>query len=96
MAISLQPCRKPSAHTHARGDEPFYTLEGSVRFTIGEHVCTASAGDYSCMPKKSCHQSEVTTLLPNPFLPPHYLRMHCAHHRACWINIDGTALIARP
>ncbi len=61
LAMTLQPGCEPPAHTHTREDETFYLLEGSIRFTIGEHVFTANPGDYVCTPKNIQHKFEVLT-----------------------------------
>ncbi len=58
---TMQPGSEPPIHTHTREDETFYLLEGAIRFTIGEHVFTARAGDYVMMPKNIPHSFQVLT-----------------------------------
>lgn len=61
LEMTVQPGSEPPVHTHTREDETFYLLEGSIRFTIGEHVFTAKAGDYVLMPKNIPHCFQVLT-----------------------------------
>ena len=61
IEATLQPGGEPPVHTHTREDETFYLLEGSIRFTIGEHVFTAHPGDYVLMPKNIAHSFKVLT-----------------------------------
>ena len=61
LEMTVQPGTEPPKHTHTREDETFYLLEGSIRFTIGEHVFTAKAGDYVLMPKGIPHSFQVLT-----------------------------------
>jgi quercetin dioxygenase-like cupin family protein len=61
IEATMQPGTEPPAHTHTREDETFYLLEGAIRFTIGEHVFTAHAGDYVLMPKNIPHSFKILT-----------------------------------
>jgi quercetin dioxygenase-like cupin family protein len=61
LEMVLQPGTEPPTHTHSREDETFYMLEGSIQFTIGEHVFTAKPGDYVVMPKGIPHNFRVLT-----------------------------------
>lgn len=61
LEITTRPGSEPPPHTHAREDEAFYLLDGSIRFTVGEHVVTAKAGDYVLMPKGIPHAFQVLT-----------------------------------
>jgi quercetin dioxygenase-like cupin family protein len=61
VELTVQPGTEPPTHTHTREDETFYLLEGSIQFTIGEHVFTAKAGDYVLMPKNIPHSFKVFT-----------------------------------
>ncbi|MVM33538.1 cupin domain-containing protein [Spirosoma sp. HMF4905] len=59
--VTTRPGAEPPLHTHTREDEAIYLLEGSIRFTIGEHVFIAKAGDYVLMPKGIPHTFQVLT-----------------------------------
>lgn len=61
VELMVQPGTEPPTHTHTREDETFYLLEGAIRFTIGEHVFTAHAGDYVLMPRNIPHSFKVMT-----------------------------------
>ncbi|HLL97290.1 MAG TPA: cupin domain-containing protein [Spirosoma sp.] len=61
VELTLRPGSEPPVHTHTREDEAFYLLEGSIRFTIGEHVYTAKAGDYVLLPKGIPHSFQILT-----------------------------------
>jgi quercetin dioxygenase-like cupin family protein len=61
IEATMQAGGEPPLHTHTREDETFYLLEGSIRFTIGDHVFTANAGDYVVMPKNIPHAFKVLT-----------------------------------
>ena len=61
LEMTLQPGAEPPMHTHTREDETFYLLEGSIEFTIGQHVFRASPGDYVLMPKNIPHSFKVLT-----------------------------------
>ncbi|QJW89178.1 cupin domain-containing protein [Spirosoma taeanense] len=57
--ITTRPGCEPPIHTHTREDEAFYLLDGTVRFTVGEHVLTAKTGDYVLLPKGIPHSFQV-------------------------------------
>ncbi|GAB3949127.1 hypothetical protein GCM10028805_24990 [Spirosoma harenae] len=61
LEVTLQPGMEPPMHTHSREDETYYLLDGSIQFTIGEHVFTARKGDYVLMPKNIPHTFNVLT-----------------------------------
>jgi quercetin dioxygenase-like cupin family protein len=61
IEITVRPGSEPPVHTHTREDEAFYLMEGTIRFTIGEHVFTAKKGDYVLMPKGIPHSFQVLT-----------------------------------
>ncbi|GAB3705993.1 hypothetical protein GCM10027592_39060 [Spirosoma flavus] len=61
LEMTLQPGIEPPTHTHTREDETYYMLDGSVQFTIGDHVFTAKPGDYVLMPKNIPHSFKVLT-----------------------------------
>lgn len=61
LEMTMQPGVEPPLHTHTREDETFYLLEGSVEFTIGQHMFVASPGDYVFMPRHIKHGFRVLT-----------------------------------
>lgn len=52
LELTIHPGSEPPVHTHTREEEAFYMLQGAIRFTVGEHVFTAKAGEYSCCPRE--------------------------------------------
>src|SRR6266702_6260087 len=48
------PQSGPPEHTHTQ-DELFYFLAGTYRMKVGEHVFTASAGDFLRIPAGTSH-----------------------------------------
>ncbi|GHE35538.1 cupin [Streptomyces longispororuber] len=54
----------PPQHRHARHDEGFYVLSGTVRFTVGEDVCDATAGTFVLVPPGAPHTFANTTGQP--------------------------------
>lgn len=45
----------PALHTHPRGAEAFYVLDGSYRIRSGDQVYTATSGDFVFIPKGLPH-----------------------------------------
>ncbi|MFJ6660176.1 cupin domain-containing protein [Streptomyces sp. NPDC091377] len=45
----------PAQHRHARHDEGFYVLSGSVRFTVGDRTYDAAAGTLVMVPPGAPH-----------------------------------------
>ncbi len=54
MEVTLPKEGGPPPHTHA-WDEAYFVLEGDVRFTVGDQVFTASAGDFLYTPGGVAH-----------------------------------------
>ncbi len=54
MEVTLPLEGGPPPHTHA-WDEAYFVLEGNVRFTVGDQVFTASAGDFLYTPGGVAH-----------------------------------------
>ena len=50
---------EPPAHTHAREDESYYMLKGSIRFTVGEDVIVVKEGEYVYLPQDVPHKFEL-------------------------------------
>lgn len=61
LEMTTQPGTEPPMHTHTREDETVYVLEGTIEYTIGEHVFTARPGDYVLLPKNIPHTFKVLT-----------------------------------
>lgn len=45
----------PPQHRHARHDEGFYILSGTVRFTVGDRIHDATAGTFVMVPPGAPH-----------------------------------------
>ena len=54
MEVTLPQEGGPPPHTHA-WDEAYFVLEGNVRFTVGDQVFTAAAGDFVYTPGGVAH-----------------------------------------
>jgi quercetin dioxygenase-like cupin family protein len=61
IKITVQRGAEPPAHTHSREDESYYILAGSIRYTIGDDVITANAGEYIYLPKDVAHKFEIVS-----------------------------------
>lgn len=61
IEVTTRPGSEPPLHTHTREDEAVFLLEGSIRFTVGDQVFTAKAGDYVLLPKGIPHTFQVLT-----------------------------------
>ncbi|MFF9896621.1 cupin domain-containing protein [Streptomyces longispororuber] len=68
----------PPQHRHSQHDEGFYVLSGTVRFTIGEDTCDATAGTFVLVPPGAPHTFANTTGQPavilSLFTPDLYVR----------------------
>ncbi|MFI0740126.1 cupin domain-containing protein [Streptomyces sp. NPDC021100] len=51
----------PPQHRHARHDEGFYVLSGTVRFTVGDREHDATAGTFVLVPPGTPHTFANTT-----------------------------------
>jgi quercetin dioxygenase-like cupin family protein len=49
------PGEGPPLHVHANEDEALYTLEGTLRFRLGDEVQTAPAGAFAFIPRGTPH-----------------------------------------
>jgi quercetin dioxygenase-like cupin family protein len=67
----------PPQHWHAKHDEGFYVVSGTVRFTVGETQHDAPAGTLVMLPPGAEHTfanaSEETAVLLNTFTPDFYV-----------------------
>ncbi|MGB8190291.1 MAG: cupin domain-containing protein [Chitinophagaceae bacterium] len=59
VKIEVMPGNEPPAHTHTREDEFYYILNGSMKFTVGNEVLTAHAGECIFLPMNVPHAFEV-------------------------------------
>ena len=61
--IEVVLCRgcEPPKHLHEREDELFFIQEGNMRFTIGDRIIDAKAGDTIFLPRMIPHGFEVLT-----------------------------------
>ncbi|MGA0557249.1 cupin domain-containing protein [Larkinella sp. VNQ87] len=59
--IILRRGCEPPKHLHEREDELFFIQEGVMRFTIGERIIDAKAGDTVFLPRMIPHAFEVVT-----------------------------------
>ncbi|GAA2575341.1 MULTISPECIES: cupin domain-containing protein [Streptomyces] len=68
----------PPQHRHARHDEGFYVVSGTVRFTVGEEDIDAGAGTLVMVPPGAPHTFANTTGEPavmlSTFTPDLYVR----------------------
>ena len=55
MELLLPPAAGPPPHRHAREEESFYILEGTLEFQVGEDRVTAAAGAYVKAPRGLSH-----------------------------------------
>jgi len=46
----------PATHTHPRGPETFYILEGDYEFVLDDKIIMAKSGDVICVPTGSPHR----------------------------------------
>jgi len=51
----IAPGDGPPLHVHAHEDESWYIIEGSVRFTLGDHIADAPAGSFVFVPRGVAH-----------------------------------------
>jgi len=56
-----QPGGEPPPHTHAREDEAYYVVEGSLEFWVGDQHLLAPAGSYVYLPKNVRHGWKITS-----------------------------------
>ena len=61
IKITVQRGAEPPAHTHAREDEAYFILAGSITYTIGEDIITANQGEYVYLPKNVPHKFEIVS-----------------------------------
>ena len=61
VQMTLRQGCEPPKHTHEREDELFFVQEGLMRFTIGDRVIEAKAGDTVFMPRLIPHAFEIVT-----------------------------------
>ena len=59
VKIEVQHGNEPPAHTHSREDEFYYILKGRMKFTVGEQIINAKAGDCVYLPMNISHAFEV-------------------------------------
>ncbi|MFJ6391198.1 cupin domain-containing protein [Streptomyces sp. NPDC091972] len=68
----------PPQHRHARHDEGFYILSGSVRFTVGDHDHDATAGTLVMVPPGTPHTfanvSDEPAVMLSTFTPGLYMQ----------------------
>ncbi|MBA2516603.1 MAG: cupin domain-containing protein, partial [Solirubrobacterales bacterium] len=51
----IPPNEGPPVHIHAKQDEAWWVVEGSVRFRLGDDLATAPAGTFVFVPRGSAH-----------------------------------------
>ncbi|WP_420149402.1 cupin domain-containing protein [Spirosoma sp.] len=61
IEMTLRKGSEPHKHIHEREDELFYIQEGNMRFTVGDRVIDAKAGNTIFMPRLVPHAFEVIT-----------------------------------
>ena len=59
IKIVVEKGAEPPAHTHAREDESYFILKGSIRYTIGADELTVKEGEYVYLPKHVPHSFEI-------------------------------------
>lgn len=59
IMINVQRGAEPPPHTHAREDESYFILKGSIRYTIGKDQITVNEGEYVYLPKDVPHSFEI-------------------------------------
>ena len=68
----------PPQHRHARHDEGFYVVSGTVQFTIGETTYMAPAGTLAMIPPGAPHTfanpGDTPAVLLNTFTPDLYVQ----------------------
>ena len=52
---------EPPPHTHAKEDEAYYVLDGSMEFWVGDHHLVAPAGSYVFLPRTVRHGWKITS-----------------------------------
>jgi quercetin dioxygenase-like cupin family protein len=52
---------EPPPHTHAKEDEAYYVLEGSMEFWVGDKHLLAPVGAYVLLPKEVRHSWKITS-----------------------------------
>ncbi|RCH59654.1 cupin domain-containing protein [Streptomyces sp. SDr-06] len=77
--ITLAPHTEgPPQHRHARHDEGFYVVSGTVHFTIGETTHVAPAGTLAMIPPGAPHTfanpGDTPAVLLNTFTPDLYVQ----------------------
>ena len=82
--IALEPGASLPAHRHARYEEGFYVLDGTVEATIDERDFTAPAGSFLIVPwgvahelRNACAEPAVVLGLTTPGGIEDYLRTAC-------------------
>ena len=77
--ITIAPhTQGPPQHRHARHDEGFYVVSGTVEFTVGETTHVAPAGTLAMIPPGAPHTfanpGDTPAVLLNTFTPDLYVQ----------------------
>jgi quercetin dioxygenase-like cupin family protein len=68
LESTAPPGEGPPLHLHANEDEALYTLDGTLRFRLGDEVQTAPAGAFAFIPRGTPHTWQNVGEAPARFL----------------------------